>query len=272
MATTHAPGAMHMSKLAGPNVPGHIIKQHTSQCCRFCCCQPNIHWTVNNFVEEYDHNVPLSSEYWIQENASYCGRTCSFCMPGGRATTYKVFQGIPGPEPDKHAGTPIMTHEKGTTCGTNLFIFALEGISVRIPMCCNLPHLTTKDSSGKTLGKTQYLCDHCIFVPKFSVTDSINNEIYKIRPDTCCGGCCVQCKCGTTKGLRVPFYIRDPTTIEKVDDAVITDLWTGFKKECCTMQNSYKLKFPTTAPENVKATLMGSTLLIDITMYEQEQG
>jgi hypothetical protein len=43
--------------------------------------------------------------------------------------------------------------------------------------------------------------------------------MYMIRPDVCCMGCCVKCKCDGQKGkcFRVPFYIRDPQTMEPID-------------------------------------------------------
>mmetsp|Transcript_65460 Transcript_65460/g.206890 ORF Transcript_65460/g.206890 Transcript_65460/m.206890 type:complete len:147 (-) Transcript_65460:284-724(-) len=144
-----------------------------------------------------------------------------------------------------------------------------------MPMCCFLPYLDTKDAQGNLLATTNYLCDECLCVPKFSVTRPTGDEMYRIRPDTCFMGMCVECKCDGAKGkcCRVPFYIRKPDpSMEKLDagEAVIVDLWAGFKNECCTRRNVYQIRFPKGAGVNEKAALMGSTLLVDLVLYEQE--
>lgn len=69
-----------------------------------------------------------------------------------------------------------------------------------------------------------------------------------VRPDTCCLGCCVRCRCGGKKGkcLCVPFLIRSPKApFNHVGDAIIGDLWAGLAHECCTKKNMYDIKFPT---------------------------
>ncbi len=50
------------------------------------------------------------------------------------------------------------------------------------------------------LGKTKYMCDCYVCVPKYHVFDRNNSFQYVIRPDTCCGGCCIKCECGGSKG------------------------------------------------------------------------
>jgi len=41
-------------------------------------------------------------------------------------------------------------------------------------------------------------------------------HVLRIRPDTCCGGCCVLFKCGGpgARSLYIPMIIRDPNTME----------------------------------------------------------
>jgi hypothetical protein len=93
------------------------------------------------------------------------------------------------------------------------------------------------------------MCDQWCFVPKFKVNTAQvcrlgwapppspppprnyhlsgslrcaapqDQLMYMIRPDVCCMGCCVKCKCDGQKGkcFRVPFYIRDPQTMDPID-------------------------------------------------------
>jgi hypothetical protein len=125
----------------------------------------------------------------ISEEASRCGRTCSFCMPGHRATKYTVRAGLYDEEnPGTQSNRVLYTHEKDTTCGTNVFIAFTDGGQLRIPMCCNLPYLETKDANGAKLGRTQYICDACLFVPKFHISNRNGETKYLLRPDTCVAG------------------------------------------------------------------------------------
>lgn len=212
----------------------------------------------------------------ISEEASRCGRTCSFCMPGHRATKYTVRAGLYDEEnPGTQSNRVLYTHEKDTTCGTNVFIAFTDGGQLRIPMCCNLPYLETKDANGAKLGRTQYICDACLFVPKFHISNRNGETKYLLRPDTCVAGCCVKCKCNcdanSGKCCRVPFYIRDPNTRDPLGEGHITDLFAGWKRECCTKRNQYSIKYPPACDNEMRATLMGSALLVDITVFEQEQ-
>merc|ERR1719253_165431 len=93
-----------------------MIKQLNSECCRFFCCQPNIHFTMH----PYDHSANASFNsvepgmVWIQEDASWCGRTMSCLSPGHRATTYRTLHG-PGNEsaPVAKDSESMLTHSKG---------------------------------------------------------------------------------------------------------------------------------------------------------------
>ena len=84
--------------------------------------------------------------------------------------------------------------------------------------CCQPhPYLETKDADGKTIGKTEFVCDWWIFVPKFDIYDGSGEKKYRLRPDTCIGGCCVMCRCGGKgsggKCCRLPYIVRDPNTV-----------------------------------------------------------
>lgn len=232
------------------------------------------------------------------------GRTCSACAPGARKTKHTVHSGrIPqalveeeqasgccckiqwGDHSDEWAGINpeyfgpvIFTHEKERTNGS----FAGIG-DKKIPCCCWLPYLETKDASGRLIGKTQYVCDAYLCVPKYDVLDGSGEKRYRIRPDTCCAGCLPMFRCGGNGGkcCRIPFIIRDPVTLKPLmatmssnEDgeakAQITSLWTGIRR-ACQKKNAYALHFPADADAEMKATLIGANVLIDMTVFEQDE-
>jgi len=174
----------------------------------------------------------------------------------------------------------VAIHEKDCTC-THCFVFG----DIKIPICnfFPLPYLETKNAEdGAVLGRTIYVCDHCLFVPKYDVYDGNNEKKFRIRPDTCVAGCCVQCRCGEGKGkcFRVPFIIRDPMTLEPLDTessnldtngAQVDVLWSGWNNECCTKKNAYHLAFPRNATPEEKLLLTGAALLVDVTNFEQPE-
>lgn len=53
------------------------------------------------------------------------------------------------------------------------------------------------------------------------------------------------------------------------ENAQITELWDGWKNECCTQRNAYHLVYPENATEEDKITLIGSSILIDVVFAEQ---
>jgi hypothetical protein len=253
-----------------------MLAQRTSEFCRFCCCQPNIDWRVHDLPDPdsftgYSESLPLKLA--IKEDAPYVGRCCSFCSPGCRETKYSVTQHDFFDNLDDPQGSLVMTHEKGVTCGVNVLVAMGDGGQLRIPMCCDLPKLETKDPQGKLLGVSRYDCDAFLCVPKYSIEDANGTKQYKIRPNTCCGGCCVMPKCDGERSrcFRIPYFFYDYNTGEKLGDSRVEDLWAGLKNECCTRRNMYSLVFPPNCTEEMKATILGLALLIDITVYEQDQ-
>ena len=124
-----------------------------------------------------------------------------------------------------------------------------------------------------------YICNHCLFVPKYDVTNSQGETIYRISPDTCLMGMCIRCRKDGSKGkcCRVPFIIRDPHTLAPIPTrgnesiAQADALWTGWANECCMNKNAYHLAFPQDATAEEKLILIGSAVLIDTTIFEQNQ-
>uniref|UniRef100_A0A0G4F518 Phospholipid scramblase n=1 Tax=Chromera velia CCMP2878 TaxID=1169474 RepID=A0A0G4F518_9ALVE len=251
------------------DMEGFILKQDNSECCRCCCCQPEIDWRVYSYREDFSHEDlrDFKTLFFVKEKSPWCGRACSYCTPGARPITYEVFSGT------QPVGVPVMTHRKRATNGVNVFLLATDGGSIRIPCCCNLPYLETW--KGEELqGRTRYLCDEMCCVPKYAVSDASGRERYRIRPDTCCLGCCVACKCDgkNSKCCRIPFYLRDPQTDVKINNGnvAIEDRWAGLKAECCTRKNVYALPFPDDADDPMRNVLLGAAILVDVTVFEQD--
>lgn len=279
--------------LAGSGV---MLKQETSQCCRCLCCQPPIDFLIQDFSADWQPGDELQTKLYIKEESGYWGRCFSCFAPASRSLRYNVHDGSDAQAP------VIMSHYKETTLPhcCRCFLPTPDG-PVPIPFCCCccLPYLTTADARGQVLGTTRYVCDAFPSVPKFDVFDERDERTYRVKPDTCCAGCCVRCRFGTQgadqtgrkqkKCCKVPFHIRAPhEPFEKLSDAELTELWSGWKTECCTGKVTFGLKFQP-APEqeqmggqreltageqrmmvNRRATLIGTALLLHLTETEHE--
>ena len=54
--------------------------------------------------------------------------------------------------------------------------------------------------------------------------------------------------------------------------AQIRNVWAGFKRECCTSADNFFVVFPEGSSTALKAALLGSTALLDFTVFEEKQG
>jgi len=250
------------------------FRQSTPLFCRYLCCQPNIDKDVYNYEEQFSKQDELYHQMTILEDSRYCGRAWSFCNPGCRPTKYIVHRGrlkiseIPSGSLDYPL---VMTHEKGCSIGHD---FPCIHPALRLPCCCDLPYLFTRDEKGNLVGKTQYVCNPLGWcAPHFDVSDSSDQVIYRVKADTCCCGCFVKPRCsGRNRGAkccRVPFLIRSPITNRPIEDAHVSELWTGWEQMCCTRRMMYRVKFPPEANPAMRVTLMGTALLIDLAVFEQ---
>merc|ERR1712194_158288 len=249
-----------------------------------CCCDAKNEWTVHNYMSDYAHYDNSGDEImFAAERGGCCLRCLSHFAPGFRPSCYDVWCGSHSRSSDGDRpgfSDTMLTHEKKCTNGVACWIGEGDGGPLRIPCCCNLPYLETMDHNRETLGKTQYICDKNLCVPKYDVLGPNGERWYRIRPDTCCGDCLPAIQCGGAKGrcCAIPFHIREPNPPfaylmgekgTKEQTAQITNLWSGLK-ECCNRQN-YALHFPDGATPAQKATLMGSVFLIDMVNFEQDQ-
>ena len=100
----------------------------------------------------------------------------------------------------------------------------------RMPMVILLGRLNLSVTGGVSANVYSFDFDCCVlishiipffslvvFVPKFDVFDGNGTKKYRLRPDTCIGGCCVMCRCGGKgsggKCCRIPYIVRDPHTV-----------------------------------------------------------
>jgi len=261
-----------LDKLLGIGV---ILRQETTQLCRILCFQPNINWSVSSWTEDIQilgtscadgketRDALDNSDIiaFVNEDAGYWGRCWSYCAPASRATRLTYHTGTS----TEVLGERLFYHEKGCTNGQSL---------MREPCCCLLPYLDTYNRTGSKIGRSEYVCDLCLFVPKYRVLSASGQTWYAVSPDTICGGFCVKCKCDgdSAKCFRIPFYVRDPITYNKIDNAQFVDLWAGAVHEVCTKKNIYSLMFPVNASIEQKCSLLGCAHLVDLTFKEQEGG
>lgn len=269
-----------------------IVQQQTNLCFIFrtCCCQPNMgEWNVSTFkpmpvaTSDLFEGTPV---FFIQEDAPYVGRCFShvriaqsvssltFCAqfcdfvqlwPGFRQTTFNVHKG-----PDT-TGRIAYQHKKDWTLSHSCLLgYDDHCHAIRLPCCCLLPYLDTLDENGQLLGTTRLECSICVCIPRYAIFDPQGQPVLVIRPDTCCG-CCVSCRCqrGINK-CSIAFHLRNYQTMEKLgdEDVAIRDIWPGCRAGCCSRRSVFNTKFPQNVDDSVKATLMGSALLMDMTLFE----
>jgi len=61
------------------------------------------------------------------------------------------------------------------------------------------------------------------------------------------------------------------TLAGKAINAMVDVLWSGWENDCCSKKQAYHLIFPANITTEEKAVFMGSTFLVDVTRFEQEQ-
>jgi len=299
-----APESMTMDRLN--DLDELVVAQTTQMLCRQGCCRPSINWVL---LDSSNYDTQAGGSYsnpfdlpsvggWIHEESTFFQR-CLCHWPGSRETKFVHHAGSPPvslgrddyyfctiqTEPtspfltsEEITGNIVAVHEKTNTCPTGC--------------CCppsNQPYLRTLDHEGRYLGETKYVCDECLFVPKFLVLDKHRQPKFLLRPDTCWGGVCVRPRCGGRSGkcCRLPFLVRDPytkvplgasqNTTDGEDYAQVTQLWSGLANEVCFKRHAYHIAFParSSAASNYcskedKLVLIGSSILIDVALFEKD--
>lgn len=205
---------------------------------------------------------------YVLEESSFC---CRLCYPQGRPYEINVSAGgAPG-------GQELIKHVKPCSFPLN---FKIDDITC--PCCFNLPKQDDILPNGQPLGsESTYICDENLWVPKLKYKEN-GEDIYIVKPETCCGGCCIQCfgkgsKCG--KGcLFLPFYFHDPLTGLPIggeyggeNTPQIRQVWPGMKAACCSTADHFVVYFPPGINANRKAGLLGMTFLLDFVVFEGNQ-
>lgn len=271
---TGAPVTQTMERVLGP-VDVLSVQQTPRGCLQEClgCDAKSEYFIYAGFREDGGEGAqPVG--YMLEQSSCAVRTICSLC---GSAQTRPFDMPITVPDKD---GEEMVKFKKDWSFPTCCILRGQDG-ECTFPCCCFLPKLTTTTPDGTVVGTTQYICDMNLLVPKFKVLNADGNAQYVIRPDTCCGGCCVKCGgCGKgSKFFYVPYYIRDPTTLDKIpggpggkgESAQIKKVWSGMKKECCTTADNFFVIFPEATTTVTKANLLGATILVDFTQYEDNE-
>jgi hypothetical protein len=217
---------------------------------------------------------------YILEDSSFCQRCC---LKDGRAAVMNVTSG------GEAGGDKVFAFHKDVGCPVTFPIYCPKGggdddgggggggmTKCDVPCCCMLPAFIGKDVDDEPFSESRYVCDQNLYVPKFDYMEN-GEVIYRLAPPTCCGGCCIACEC-KARGCNaaIPFYFYKPGTDERIEDGSsnvgdmpqITQVWAGFKKECCSTADTYTVKFPAEANGQRKAGLLGMAMLIDFAWFE----
>lgn len=254
-----------------------LVKQTMRGCFQECLgCDAKSEFKISPFSTDQITGFRVSEQamavpdilYAIEESSCLC----RVCNAAGRNFTMQLSE---GGEP---GGEKVVLYDKPLTCPA-FFVVQTENSQMDCPCCCCLPNLTPMSPQGQPLDShSRYHCDMNCFVPKFTYHES-GETVYMVKPETCCGGCCVACNCCSGKGLvYIPFFFHDPKTDEiiggKADDPntpQIRKVWAGFKKECCSTADTFAVVFPKDASANRKAGLLGLTFLLDFVYFEGHQ-
>eukprot|EP01062_Namystynia_karyoxenos_P073398 TRINITY_DN701_c0_g1_i5.p1 TRINITY_DN701_c0_g1~~TRINITY_DN701_c0_g1_i5.p1 ORF type:complete len:332 (+),score=112.66 TRINITY_DN701_c0_g1_i5:104-997(+) len=261
--------------------PGLTVKQTMKGCFKECLgCEDTSEYRVADYVgvEQAGQAQQLAYKMYALEQSSAWIRCCIcnvFGITSGRSLTIDVSQfNAQDPEGRGKGGPAVMQLRKPCTCPVLIRIPTEDG-HIPIPCCCNLPKLEAYNTEGMFQGYSQYLCDMYCCVPKWKVYDASRQLQYLVRPDTCCCGCCIRCRCTGKKGacLYEPMVLRDPNTLAPImandgNPASVVKVWSGMKKECLSEADNFAVLYPPGADLATKANLLGLTFLIDFTWYE----
>jgi len=201
-------------------------------------------------------------ELHAEEKSGFLQRCC---WRDGRAMELRLSEGQDGPE--------LLTYRKPCGCPVSCDLVC-PLLALRGPCCCFLPELTGVLPDGTEINHSRYICDQYLCVPKFAYVED-GQEVFRLRPATCCCGCCTACGCCRPS---VPFFFHDPATMERITDGIdeeesqpqIRKVWSGMRKECCTTADNFSVIFPRGCDAKRKAGLLGLTFLLDFTVFERQ--
>lgn len=134
--------------------------------------------------------------------------------------------------------------------------------------CCCFQEMSVT-VHGEKIGGFKEACWCCI--PTYTVFGQDSSPKYHIHMPTCCCGMCVNVCAGGCCSCKVPFYIYDAKEdVEGKEKGKIVKLWGGLVKELITEADTFTLEFPSDADAEMKATLVGATLMINQLYFENQ--
>lgn len=254
-----------------------LVKQTMRGCLQECLgCDAKSEYKVAPFSADQmdgyrvsDMAMSVPDVLYATEESSCC---CRVCNPAGRNFQLQVSEGG-GP-----GGQKVLYYDKPLSCPAFIVVQTENGGSMDCPCCCFLPNLTPMSPQGQALNsQSLYHCDAHCFVPKFTYHEN-GQQVYMVKPETCCGGCCVACDCCSGKGLvYIPFYFHDEKDeviggqYNDPNTPQIRKVWAGLVKECCSTADTFAVVFPQGSSAARKAGLLGLTFLIDFVYFEGHQ-
>jgi len=240
VAVVAAPASQAIDRLfAGPTL---LVKQHRKGCLReIVGCEDTSEFSL---ATKENHNI--DTMHALEE--SNCG--ARVCLPQNRPLKLTVR------ENDKD-GPVVLRMDFPFHC---------------FQACCFIPKLTVTDDSQATVyGKTTqpFICCQC--VPELHVFDGTDQLKYKVHMAKCCGGMCVDCfhkvdGQGGCCSCKVPFPIWD---LEGNEVGNIMKEWRGLGTEALSHANTFSIKFPEGIDTGLKASLLGTTFMLDYFMFEK---
>jgi hypothetical protein len=217
---------------AGPTL---LVKQTKKGCIKECMgCEQTNEFNIAT-KENKDANIMHALEH------SSC--FSRICYPKNRPLTLSIKDGT-------KEGTEILKMDFPFHC---------------FQSCCCIAKLTVTDASSAFVGKTTQPFACCQFVPELHVFDTTDTLKYKVHMPKCCGGFCVDVchKVGGQGGCcscKTPFQIND---LEGVEQGYIMKEWRGLGAEALTDANTFTIKFPEGSDTKMKASLLGTTFMLD---------
>lgn len=247
-----------------------LVKQTMRGCLQECLgCEAKSEFKVAPMdFKNIEDGYKLTDNAKNEEETLYALEKSSFlcrcCWRDGRPFDMQVTEG------KEEGGQSVVSYVK--PCGCPLYLDLGDGFHV--PCCCNLPKVDTHINGQPTGSTSAYLCDMCLYVPKFKYLEQ-DSIVYIVKPETCCGGACIKCACSGKGCIYIPFYFhdKDMNSIGGYEDnsPQVRKVWSGWTKECCSTADTFVVKFPPNIDAKRKAGLLGMTFLMDFVWFERQQ-
>jgi len=263
---------------------GLLVKQTARGCLQECMgCEAKSEFVVSEFDPSMHVGSALTDGAMDKPNIMYALESssccCRLCWRDGRPFDMPVSKG------GEAGGGPIVNFKKPCGLPLNMAVpVNKDGGTVDVPCCCMLPEIYTVGlgAADEETSRTKYQCDICLNVPKLMYQEKTNGaweDIYKIRPETCCIGCCIKPRCGGGRMCTIPFYLWDAKNPDQKvlvggkeeSPAMIEKVWAGLAKECCTTADTFAIVFPDDIKPERKMGLLGATFLLDFVVFERQQ-